>query len=200
MLNHSRVAAIAALLLAILFPLFWIGGINFSGLSLGEMYQANVMRLDGWDAFFVLIGALEVYVYLVLRQRLNDFTFGAVAAAVLLLMAIVVAAFHLLVLIDVVIAVGVSAALADTLVMTSGIAALALLAVYTVLGYILSMALLLHLAQLPKLLSLFAVLMLVACVMQTTIIFGFVNLALFPVMLLVLAAYFSRGDHQVEVV
>lgn len=197
---HNVRAGFAAILLAVLFPIFWLGGLVFSGQSLEDMYRANVMRLDGWDALFVVIGALEIYVYLALRERLKDFTYGSLSRAVLLLMALIVAVFHATVLFDVVIAFGVTAETADNLVWASGISAIAMLFVYTVLGYILALGLLLRFAELPKLLSLFAILLLVACVFQTTIFFGFVNTVLFPVILLVLAAYFMRGDHQVEVV
>jgi hypothetical protein len=197
---HNVRAGFAAILLAVLFPIFWLGGLVFSGQSLEDMYRANVMRLDGWDALFVVIGALEIYAYLALRERLKDFTYGSLSRAVLLLMALIVAVFHATVLFDVVIAFGVTAETADNLVWASGISAIAMLFVYTVLGYILALGLLLRFAELPKLLSLFAILLLVACVFQTTIFFGFVNTVLFPVILLVLAAYFMRGDHQVEVV
>lgn len=197
---HNVRAGFAAILLAVLFPIFWLGGLTFSGQSLEEMYRANVMRVDGWDALFVIIGALEIYVYLALRERLKDFTYGSLARAVLLLMAVIVGVFHATLLFDLVIAFGVTAETADNLVWASGMSAIAMLFVYTVLGYILAIGLLLRFMELPKLLSLFAILLLVACVLQTTIFFGFVNTVLFPVMLLVLAAYFIRGDHQVEVV
>jgi hypothetical protein len=52
----------------------------------------------------------------------------------------------------------------------------------------------------PGLLKVFAVLLIVACLMQLTVVLGLFNVVLFPVILLVLAVFFIRGGHQVEVV
>jgi hypothetical protein len=69
-----------------------------------------------------------------------------------------------------------------------------------VLGLVLSSALLLRNAEVPGLLKVFAVLLIVACLMQLTVVLGLFNVVLFPVILLVLAVFFIRGGHQVEVV
>lgn len=45
-----------------------------------------------------------------------------------------------------------------------------------------------------------AAVLMVCCVLQFTIVLGILNVALFPIVLLMLAIFFLRGDHQVEVV
>lgn len=82
----------------------------------------------------------------------------------------------------------------------SAVVTIAGLFVYCVLGLVLSTALLVRGSELPGLLKVFAVLLLMACLLQLTVVFGLLNVVLFPVILLVLAVYFIRGGHQVEVV
>jgi len=72
--------------------------------------------------------------------------------------------------------------------------------VYSVLGVVLSIALLVKAAELPALLKVFAGLLVLACLLQLTVVLGLFNVVLFPVILLVLAVFFMRGGHEVEVV
>jgi hypothetical protein len=46
----------------------------------------------------------------------------------------------------------------------------------------------------------FAGLLVLACLLQLTVVLGLFNVVLFPVILLVLAVFFMRGGHEVEVV
>ena len=88
----------------------------------------------------------------------------------------------------------------EGLVWSSVVVTIAGLFVYSVLGLVLSTVLLLRRAELPGLLKLFAGLLMVACLMQLTVVLGLFNVVLFPVILLVLAVYFIRGGYEVEVV
>jgi hypothetical protein len=191
-----------ALALALLFPVYWVSVLGAGGESLFDTIRDDVMRLNGWDALFVLIGAIEIYLYLSLRtilaQRLNN----SLPAVLLLMMAIVVGVFHATVLFDLAFAVGPAfdESTGDQLVLASMVVGIAGLFVYAVLGLVLAITLLRASAESPTLLKVFAILLLACCVLQFTIVFGFINLALFPVALLVLAAFFLRGEHAVEVV
>ena len=160
------------------------------------------MRLNGWDALFVLIGAIEIYLYLSLRKLLAQRLDTSLPTVLLLLMAVVVGVFHATVLFDMAFAVGPSLdpGTGDQLVLASMVVAIAGLFVYAVLGLVLAVSLLRSSAESPTLLKVFAILLLACCVLQFTIVFGFVNLVLFPVALLALAAFFLCGEHAVEVV
>jgi len=150
----------------------------------------------------VLIGAMEIYVYLGLRRVLEDRLHGGLPATLLLLMAIVVGVFHATVLFDVVLNVGPTLAqpLQERLVWASAAVTIGGLFVYSVLGVVLSIALLVKAAELPALLKVFAGLLVLACLLQLTVVLGLFNVVLFPVILLVLAVFFMRGGHEVEVV
>lgn len=191
-----------AITLAVLFPAYWIPTLSFDAATFTEAYRADVMRLSAMDLLFVLIGAMEIYVYLSLRRIFLEQIHGSLPALLLLLMAIVVSIFHATVLFDVVLASG--PALAEStqegLVWASAVVMIAGLFVYSVIGLVLSTVLLLRRAELPGLLKLFAVLLIVACLMQLTVVLGLFNVVLFPVILLILAVYFIRGGHEVEVV
>lgn len=191
-----------AVALALLFPVYWISRLGTGGASFEEAFHADVTRLDAWDLMFVLIGVMEIYLYFSFRKLLQERLHGALPAVLLLLMAIVVGVFHATVVFDLVFAVGPELApgMEDRLVVAAAVVAIAGLFVYAVLAFALSIMLLLPGIESPPLLKLFAALLMVCSVLQFTIVFGILNVALFPVVLLILAMYFLRGDHQVEVV
>lgn len=202
-MNHrDALPGYAAIALALLFPAYWVPALAIGDLSFAEAHRADAMRLGAMDLLFVLIGAMEICIYLSLRRIFLDLMHGSLAATLLLLMAIVVGVFHATVLFDVVLAVGpmLSEPLREGLVTASAVVTIAGLFVYCVLGLVLSTALLVRGSELPGLLKVFAVLLLMACLLQLTVVFGLLNVVLFPVILLVLAVYFIRGGHQVEVV
>ncbi len=137
-----------------------------------------------------------------MRKILLEQLHGNTPAVLLLLMAIIAGIFHATVLFDVVLAFGPTLAEStrEQLVAASAIVAIAGLFVYAVLASILSIALLVSKAETPSLLKVFAVLLMVCCLLQFTIVLGVFNVILFPVVLLVLAVFFLRGGHEVEVV
>jgi hypothetical protein len=203
MRNEHALPGYLAVALALLFPVYWISVLGAGGhWNLFETVRADVMRLSGWDALFVLIGAIEIYLYLSLRKILAQRLHTSLPTVLLLMMAIVVGVFHATVLFDLAFAVGPAfdESTGDQLVFASMVVGIAGLFVYAVLALVLSITLLRASAESPTMLKVFAILLLACCVLQFTIVLGFVNLALFPVALLALAAFFLRGEHAVEVV
>lgn len=191
-----------ALALALLFPAYWVPTLTIGDLSLVEAYREDAMHLNTMDLLFVLIGAMEIYIYLSLRKVFLEQVHGGLPATLLLLMAVVVGVFHATVLFDLVLALdpAMAASRQDALVTASAVMTVGGLFAYTVLGLILAAALLLRRAEWPGLLTVFALLLTVACLLQLTVVLGVFNVVLFPLMLLVLAVFFLRGGHQVEVV
>jgi hypothetical protein len=200
--RRDALSGYTAIALALLFPAYWIPALAVGELSFVEAYRADVMRLSAMDLLFVLIGAMEIYIYLSLRRLFLEQMHGSLPATLLLLMALVVGVFHATVLFDVVLAIGPTLAepRQEDLVTASAVVMIAGLFVYTVLGLVLATALLFRRDDQPGLLKVFAVLLIVACLLQLTVVLGPFNVVLFPVILLVLAVFFMRGGHQVEVV
>lgn len=202
MKNEHALPGYLAVALALLFPVYWITVFGAVDQDLFETVRADIMRLSGWDALFVLIGAVEIYLYLSLRKILAQRLHTSLPTVLLLMMAIVVGVFHATVLFDLAFAVGPAfdESTSDQLVFATMVVGIAGLFVYAVLALVLSITLLRGSAESPTLLKVFAILLLACCVLQFTIVFGFVNLLLFPLALLALAAFFLRGEHAVEVV
>ena len=202
MKNEHALPGYLAVALALLFPVYWLTVFGGVDQDLFETVRADIMRLSGWDALFVLIGAVEIYLYLSLRTVLAQRLHTSLPTVLLLMMAIVVGVFHATVLFDLAFAVGPAfdESTSDQLVFASMVVGIAGLFVYAVLALVLSITLLRASAESSTLLKVFAILLLACCVLQFTIVLGFVNLLLFPLALLALAAFFLRGEHAVEVV
>lgn len=204
MINRNYIApGVAAVLLAVLFPVYWLPVFNIQEQSLLSAYRADVLSLTVTDLLFVVIGALEIYLYFSLRKifaaRLN----GSMVSALLLVLMLLVALFHLTVLADIIYALGgalMSESAVDTLLLMTGVAGLLIAAVFEVVSIILAIVLLLPSVAAPVVLKLFAVFILICSVLQLTIVFAVVNIFLFPAALILLAIFFFREDHVVDVV
>ena len=192
-----RWAGIGALILAVIFPIYWMSA--FANLSL-EALRGDFITFSGWDVLFVLVGALEVFIYLALAKVCRDQLEGAVSAVVLMVMAAMVAIFHATTIIDIMHGIGLVGSWSDTLVDVGLVASLVSLFLYTIAALVLSISLLVRFTGLPTLMRCFAIGLLIACVLQLTVILGIANVVLFPVLFLLLAVYFLRGEHSVEVV
>ncbi|MCL5051329.1 MAG: hypothetical protein M1473_12535 [Firmicutes bacterium] len=201
MLNQSNAwPAAAAVVLAVLFPIYWLSFAWSLEGSFEAMLIADVSTLDVWDLLFVVLGALEVAVYLFLarefKQRLN----GTTPAILLSLMAMMVVIFHASVLADVAYALGIVTSSLATLASALVVFSLIILFLYAVLGSILAVSLFLRFSDLPTTLKIFSIGLLIACLLQITVIFAPLNVLLFPALMLVLALHFMRNPDHIDVV
>lgn len=199
--NPYKIAGIAALVLAVLFPIYWLHPVNnLAVTNFQEVLRNDLMTLDGWDALFVLIGALEVYIYLMLARMCKDQVNGELPAILLYVMAGIVVVFTGTVLFDVAIAFGLIAEVTSSVMFFVIGASITLLVLYSLVALIFAISLLVRFAALPNLMKVFAIGILLLSLMQLTIILAVVNVVLFPLLLIVLAIQFLRNDHSVEVV
>ena len=202
MTRNTALPGYIAIILAVLFPIYWVSALGFGDQSFFAAFQADVTTLSARDALFVVIGVMEIYIYLSLRRIMLEQLHGSVPATLLLLMTIVVGIFHATVLFDIILAFspGLAEPTVEYLVTASAVVGISGLLLYAVLALVLSLTLLVGKIELPALLKVFAALLMICCVLQLSIVLGLVNLLLFPVVLLVLAVFFLRGGHEVEVV
>lgn len=199
--SSYKVAAVTAVLLAILFPIYWLSPFDwFSGKSLAEIFMGDLQTLDVFDILFVVIGVLEITVYAYLLSMFKHQFDSAAPSFLLILMMVFVALFHSTVFIDIGFAIGLFSADPEQIALATGIYSLIMLFLYAATAFIFAIMLLTRFSQLPSVLKLFAVGLLVACVFQFTVILGVLNIFLFPVLMLLLALHFYRGDVEVEVV
>ncbi|MCH8493574.1 MAG: hypothetical protein LAT53_10110 [Idiomarina sp.] len=198
--NSYKAAGFAAIALAILFPIYWLYAFDsLSAESFATAFENDLRTLNGWDALFVTIGALEIAIYIALAKLCRDQFNGSLPAVLLIMMAAVVGLIHATVLVDISLAIGLLAP-SDTLINVTIMFSLICLFLYAVVAFIFAISMLVRFSQLSVPLKVFTIGLLVACVFQFTIVLGVINIFLFPVLMIVLAMHFFRGEHEVEVV
>lgn len=204
MRNHEYLwPGIAALLLALCFPVYWLSIFHLSSENFMEVYKADLLKLSWSDLAFVLIGALEVYVYLSLRRSFAERLQSESAAVLLLVMTLLVVAFHATVVVNLVIVFSggvMPDAQLSMIAETTVAVALGILFAYAVVAFVLAVVLLLKRTAASGLLKCFAVVLLVCCVLQFSIFLSPGTIFLFPVALLLLAFYFLKEPQELELV
>lgn len=193
-------AGIAAIALAILFPIYWIATLGFAAGNAELAFRADFLTINGWDLLFVVIGMLEIGVYLALSRYFRDQINGGFLANMLIVMAVFVALFHSSVIVDLLLGLGFYTAHSDIMIDVALIAAVVILFLYTFALLAFSIGLLARFSALPAALKLFACGALIAGLLQLTVVLAVINIVLFPALMLVLAFHFLAGDQTVEVV
>ena len=197
--STQKLFGIAALALAVLFPIYWINAIGFA-FDVGEMsYREDFTTLDAWDLLFLVIGLLEITVYVGLRNYFKDQINGGFAGVLLLIMAGLIALTHATLLIDLTVGLGLFDATPGFLD-TMAVASVLVLGLYAITLFALAIALLVRFPELPTLIKIFAALALIIAGSQITIVFSFANIILFPILMLIVAFHFLLGDTNVEAV
>lgn len=194
---------VVAIVLAVLYPLYWLSGLFVSdGSSLFEIFRADVTRLSAMDGLFVLIGLMEIYLFMKLRHALQQQLNGGLASSLALCMAIGVGLMTATVLFDVVVALGpgLSDSGTNLVVKFAGATFLIIGILIGLVGLLLAISLLAGSADYTVLLKLFAVVLLICSLMFLSVILAPIAYIIYPVALLLLAAWFLRGGGEVEVV
>lgn len=200
--NTYVLPAAAAILLAVLFPWYWGGGF-LETTDFVQQFRNDIQTLNASDLLFVIIGVLEIYLYVSLRRALANTVSFDTARLALLLMAISVGLFLSTVLFDVFLAffgASFSAATIDIILLNAAFLGLGLLFVYAVFALMLGASLLRRGNDTATLLKIFSALLIVMALLQISVIFSVFNVVVFPVAVLLLAFYFLRSPEVVEVV
>lgn len=202
MMSKSNIlAGIAAASLAVLFPIYWIYafGAIFSTNS-AELIADDFLTLNGWDALFVIIGLLEIIVYIGLYKLCREQLNGGLSAILLLIMAAVIAVFHSTVVIDILLASGMVTSNSEAWMSWGVVISLSLLFFYAVVAFILAVTFLTRLSELSNIMKAFSFGLLVMCILQLTVVLAAANIVLFPILMVLVAIQFFRNDHSVEIV
>jgi len=200
--NKYNLSAVTAILLAILFPMYWLAG-AFEETHFIQQYRNDVLTLSASDLLFVVIGLLEVCLYLSLRRAFADRIEFDTARTALLLMAMTVGVFHATVLFDVYYSLFATEWVLDNIdkfLLITAFVGLAILFMYAVFAIVLGVSLLRRGNDVATLLKVFAVMLIVIALLQASVIFSVLNVFLFPVAVLLLAVYFLRSPEVVDLV
>lgn len=203
--NQYLKPAIATLLLAILFPIYWSSTIYLATFEddIFKFIQDDMTTLTGNDLIFIIIGCLEVYVYLSLAQLLKSRLQSNSASILLIIMAFASGLYHATIFFDVFFSMtggGLSNDAIEKVVSVGLFISVAALVVLTLAKLICSIVLLVNHRQIASLLKVFAVLLLLVSIFQLTFIFFSFNLLLFPCTLVLLAIYFMKEPESLEVI
>ena len=199
--------ALAAVAVAILFPIYWIGqmsmGVNMDGADMAAGLFTNISTLDLSDALFLALGLLTMFVYFGLMRLLNDqLNYSSLNIVIWIIIALN-AVFTATLVLD----VYASTLSADTLANNEGYlvgAAMAVgagsMIVFGILDIILGIALLRAAVPLPSVLKIFAVIAIIQGVLEVSLFLSFMTLFIFPLAMIILAAVFMRKPDSIEVV
>jgi hypothetical protein len=203
--KQNKISGIAAILLAVLFPIYWssiffVDSFNGDALS---FIKADMMSFSGYDLLFIVIGTLEVFIYLRLAQTLKEQTNLNSARLLLMVMVFATALFHGTVLFDVWLhfaSASMSAAAIDNMTSVGLFIAVLALAVATIAALVCSVLLLINREQVTSLLKVFGIFLLIVSLFQITVLFSVINILLFPCTLILLAMYFFKDPEALEVI
>ncbi len=201
--NEFLKPGIAAVALALLFPIYWIYIFSAGAPDFEAAYRQDLLTLSWTDILFVLIGALEVYIYLSLSRTFADQLGSDMVRLMLFLLAGLVALFHLTVLLDVSLFFskdGLAESTLDMIVGFSVIGALGILVLFAIAGLVFGILLLASGLEVPPSLKVFAVMLMVCCLLQLTVLLSALSFVLFPLALIALAVYFLKEPLVAEVV
>lgn len=196
---------IAAIVLAVLFPLYWsiVLVVGADGKDFEQAIREDMLSLTWIDGLFLLIGVLEIYIYMSLIRAFRDQLNSSAARILLFVIIGSIFFFHASIFADLFLVFfqdSISNDTIDGVVSTSVYTAIAALVVYVIAGLGLSVVILTKNSVNAPLLKYFAVMLLIICLLQATILFAIVNLIMFPVALVMLAIYFLKDPETLEVV
>lgn len=202
--NHIK-PGVAAIALALLFPLYWtfVLLVGEHGSDFMSTLRADMLEISLMDGMFLLIGALEIYIYYSLVRVFNNRLPSQAAKVLLFIIIGSVAVFHLTVLADFYLALmhgNLSQGAIDTVVTLTIYLSIAALVVFVIAGIGLSITILSISDSATTILKAFAILLLVICVLQATVLLAMLNLILFPIALVLLAVYFLKEPETLEIV
>jgi hypothetical protein len=195
--------AVAAILLGILYPLYWILEFTASGNFPPDDF-ADYMRWSPIDWLFLTLGFLSVYLFLSLRRILSEqLNYSGIDIPILLNVAVSVVFYFGLSLSQVALLLTAGEAIDayEDIAITIGVTVLIGSVILAGVAEILIGCLLLRDSSgMPPLVRVFAIITLLMGIFDLTVIFSFVSLFIFPVAMLVLATYFMSKPEMIEVV
>jgi len=192
---------VAAILLAVAHPIYWLG----MSPSVGDydILWQDMKSLGFYDILFASILLLTIYIYLNLKNILNEqLNFNHIDLLVLIMVAINILWMSTLFL-DI-----ASAVLPENIVtqnegtflnigLSMGIGAIVILGIIDLLIGILLLA---KSTELPTLLKIFAIMSVIQGVLGITVVFAATLIFIFPITMIILAMFFLRKPESLEIV
>ncbi|MCH2189649.1 MAG: hypothetical protein MK188_01835 [Gammaproteobacteria bacterium] len=202
--RYQLVTAVSAILLAVIFPIYWVSEFwQISERGGAAVYQ-NISTLSAGDLVFLIIGALGTLIYLGLKRFLNQRYAYHSADLILILLAVTTAVFTLGTLfMDL-----ITHFFGDQLFLSwhmgsyNGVTVSLFISliVFGVLDLVLGILLITHAKQMSGAMLAFAILTLIQGIVEITVIFALSTIFIYPLAMLVLAVNLLSRPQELEVV
>jgi hypothetical protein len=192
---------IAAILLAVLNPIYWLGMSQWVGDSyiLGQ----DMMSLGFSDILFASILLLSIYIYLNLKNILNEqLNFNHIDLLVWIYAAINILWMSTLFL-DVAITVlpeNIVTQNKDTFLNIGLSMSIGAIVILGIIDLLIGILLLAKSTELPTLLKIFAIMSVIQGVIGITVVFAATLIFIFPITMIILAMFFLRKPESIEIV
>ncbi|MCJ8319053.1 MAG: hypothetical protein MJK12_05440 [Colwellia sp.] len=196
--NNYLLPGVTAILLAVLFPIYWIQEIILGTYNDNESYFSTMGQLSFSSWVFLSIGLLSIYIYYCFKRILHDqLNFKSIDVLLWLMISTSMVFFLGLFLLDVWPASADSNELRMSLTYTISIGSMI---IFGLVDITIGIILLRHFDMLPNLLKAIAIVSLIQGIFELSIIFNFAVIFIFPVYLIILAVYFLRKPEMIELV
>jgi hypothetical protein len=192
---------VAAILLAVLNPIYWLGMSQWVGDSyiLGQ----DMMSLGFSDILFASILLLSIYIYLNLKNILNEqLNFNHIDLLVWIYAAINILWMSTLFL-DVAINVlpeNIVTQNKDTFLNIGLSMSIGAIVILGIIDLLIGILLLAKSTELPTLLKIFAIMSVIQGVIGITVVFAATLIFIFPITMIILAMFFLRKPESIEIV
>jgi hypothetical protein len=192
---------VAAILLAVLNPIYWLGMSQWVGDSyiLGQ----DMMSLGFSDILFASILLLSIYIYLNLKNILNEqLNFNHIDLLVWIYAAINILWMSTLFL-DVAITVlpeNIVTQNKDTFLIMGLSMSIGAIVILGIIDLLIGILLLTKSTELPTLLKIFAIMSVIQGVIGITVVFTATLIFIFPITMIILAMFFLRKPESIEIV
>lgn len=202
--NDYLIPGLATIVLAIVFPLYWLSEVPFGVADLTDALWQNLRELNFSDAVFLLMGILSIYIYYSLKKILNEqLNYKSIDVLLMIMIGVNILSVVGLLGLDLtatVLSEESVVANKNTILGLGAAINIATLIIFGLLDILLGAVLLMGTVKVPTLLKIFALVTLIQGLFEITVIFVFSVIFIFPVALIILACYFLRKPEMLEVV
>ena len=191
---------VAAIFVAVISPIYWIGMSSPIGdFALGQ----DMMSLGFSDILFASILLLTIYIYLNLKNILNEqLNFNHIDLLVLIMVAINILWMSTLFL-DIASAVlpeNIVTQNKDAFIKINLSVSIGAIVILGIIDLIIGILLLAKSTELPTLLKIFAIMSVIQGVLGITVVFAATLIFIFPITMIILAMFFLRKPESLEIV
>ena len=191
---------VAAIFVAVISPIYWLGMSSPIGdFALGQ----DMLSLGFSDILFASILLLTIYIYLNLKNILNEqLNFNHIDLLVLIMVAINILWMSTLFL-DVAITVlpeNIVTQNEDTFLNIGLSMSIGAIVILGIIDLLIGILLLTKSTELPSLLKIFAIMSVIQGVLGITVVFAATLIFIFPITMIILAMFFLRKPESLEIV